>query len=148
MITLLEFLSHFRFLKKRRERLEAAELRIAATATAERAHQLAMLDRVTSMVESLVDSQAKQAAEQSAALIEIAKANQAQATSFSDWMKSFQTVDAPTTSVVREEDELAAEQSRLLEEFGLQPDETIPEEFKLALRLQKGILDFGADAPN
>lgn len=138
----------FSFIKRRRERREAAEQRAIEAAAAERAHQLAMLDRVTSMVESLVDSQAKQAAEQSAALIEIAKANQAQATSFSDWMKSFQTVDAPTTSVVREEDELAAEQSRLLQEFGLEPNEVIPEEFKLALRLQKGILDLGADAPN
>jgi len=67
---------------------------------------------------------------------------------FASWMKSFQTTDAPTSSVVREEDELAAEQARLFEELGIEPGSAIPEEFKLALQLQKGISDLGASAPN
>jgi hypothetical protein len=132
----------FRFLKHYRERA-------AQAAAAERSHQLAMLDRVTTMVENLVDSQAKQAAEQGAALVEIAKANQAQSVIFSEWMKSFQIATAPTSSVVREEDELIAEQSRLLDELGINPDAAaaLPPEFRLALELQRGITSLGADSP-
>jgi len=131
----------FGFIRRWRERQEAREAQ-------ERAHQLAMLDRVTTMVENLSDSQTKQAAEQGAALVAVAKALAAQADVFASWMKSFQTTDAPTSSVVREEDELAAEQARLFEELGIEPGSAIPEEFKLALQLQKGISDLGASAPN
>lgn len=138
--TLKAFFEIFQFLRRRRERLLAER-------AAEREHQLAMLDKALQMFETLTEGQTRQAQEQAAALIEIAKANAAQAETFATWLKAFQAAEPPTSSVVREEDEFAAEQQRMFEQLGIIPSSGIPEEFKLALRLQQGITDLGASAP-
>jgi hypothetical protein len=138
--TLTAFFEIFQFLRRRRECIDAQR-------AAERQHQLAMFDKALQMFETLTEGQTKQAAEQAAALIEIAKANAAQAETFATWLKSFQTAEAPTSSVVREDDEFAAEQQRMFEQLGISPDSELPAEFKLALRLQQGITDLGASAP-
>lgn len=129
------FFEQFRFLKHARERQ-------AAAAAAERTHQLALVDRLAGMIESLSEGQSKQITDVTAALVEIAKSNQAQAEGFTTWLKSFQVTEAPTSSTVRDEDELAEEQERFYGELGLNASD-VPEEFKLALQLQKGITDIG-----
>jgi hypothetical protein len=127
---LMAFLEPFRFIKRYRER-------VAAAAAAERAHQLAIVDRLAGMIESLSDSQSRQLTDVSTALVEIAKSNQAQAEGFSTWLKSFQiATSAPSTSVIREEDEVRAEQARFLEELGIPADAEIPAELKLAFDLR------------
>lgn len=127
----------FKFLKRYRER-KAAERQL------EMAHQLSVVDRLAGMIESLSEGQSKQITEVTAALVEIARSNQAQAEGFTTWLKSFQLTESPTSSVIREEDELREEQARLLDDFGL-GGESIPEEFRLALQLQKGISSLGDD---
>lgn len=134
-----QLIEPFRFFKHRRER-KAHERAL------EREHQLAMLQSVTGMIEALVDGQAKQASETAAALVEIAKSNQAQAEGFTTWLKSFQVTEPPTTSVVREEDEFNEEQKRFLETIGVAPGD-VPEEFRLAFDLQRGISDLAKTSP-
>lgn len=103
-----------------------------------------MVDRLAGMIESLSEGQSKQITDVTSALVEIARSNQAQAEGFTTWLKSFQITEAPTSTVVREEDELREEQERVLSEFGLD-GAAVPEEFKLAFQLQKGISDLGSD---
>lgn len=105
----------------------------------EREHQLAMVGKLVEMIESLGDAQVAQAKEQSLALVELAKSVQAQSASFEKWLDSFKLVDAPTSSVVTDEDEWTAEQKKLAEQLGIPADavEYIPPEFKLALELRQ-----------
>lgn len=125
-----------RFIKHYRERQTQRAFDAQVERAAERAHQIAMLDAVIRMVESLGDAQSKQTAETSAALIEIAKANQAQAAGFTSWIQSFQTLTPPTSSVVTDEDEYDAEQQRIADKLGLDAAD-LPEEFRLALELRQ-----------
>lgn len=84
-----------------------------------------------SSLETMQLSGAEQATSDSKALIEVAKGMTAQAESFSQWLKLFQTTSAPTSSVVREEDEYAAQERRKFES-NLPADLTVlPEEFQL-----------------
>lgn len=145
----MAFLEPLRFLKHRRERL-AEQARLAAEErAAERAHQLAIAEAVIRGLETVSESSARQNAETAAALIEIAKSNQAQAEGFTTWLKSFQIAEPPTSSVVREEDEFSAEQARLAEQLGLPAaaGEHLPEEFRIAFELAKGISDIGKTPP-
>lgn len=133
----------FRFIKHARERRERRE-------EAARQHQLALFERLAGMIESISDSQSRQMADVSQALVEIAKSNQAQAEGFSTWLKSFQlAAEPPTSSVIREADEIRAEEARILEEFGIDPTGVeVPEEFKLALQLRaQGISDLANTPP-
>ena len=140
MRTLKAIFEALNFVQRRRERIRAER-------EAERQHQLAMFDKVIVMFETLADGQSRTAEQQSAALIEIAKANAAQAETFATWLKSFHTVETPTSSVITDEDEFYAEQQRMFEDAGI-PTADLPPEFQLALRLQKGISDIGASAPS
>lgn len=109
-----------------------------------REHQLALVREIVKGVEALTDGQVEQAREQARALIEVARANSAQAEAFGNWLKSFTVAAAPTSSVVSEDDEWAAEQAKLASQYGLTPDmaDHLPEEFKLAHQLQQGFKDY------
>lgn len=121
---------NLRFIRNWRERRDAREAR-------ERQHQLAMLESIGKTLESLADANSSLVKQTTDALIAIAHANQAQAGAFSEWLKSFQTTSAPTSTTVSEEDEYAAEQAKLLESMGISLDGSdVPEEFKLALSLR------------
>lgn len=146
---LLAFIEPFRFIKHARERSEAARSAAHAEREAERSHQLAMLESLVKMVESLGDSHVAQAREQGIALTELAKSSQATAGAFTEWLKSFQMVGDPTTTVVREEDEFNEEQLRLAEAYGVSREVAadLPEEFHLAMKLRQGIADIGKTSP-
>lgn len=101
----------------------------------DREHQLAILAQVTRALELFTDSQTKQLEESTKGLMAIALANSAQAEAFSTWIKSFQISSPPTSSVVRDEDELADEDARHTNQL-----DSLPEEFRLALDLQKTFL--------
>lgn len=121
----------FNFFQKRRERRDA-EL------AAQRAHELALIEAQTRQLEVVMEQGATQARESASALIEIAKSNSAQAAAFTTWIQSFQITSAPTTSVVREEDEVAAEIAR---QYGSEIDPAgipseLPEELRLAFALR------------
>lgn len=140
MASLSQFLStfaeFFRFIKHYRERQLAADHRLAEERAAERAHQLSLVESIVRGLETISESSAKQAGELRVALVEIAKSSQAQSEGFSNWLKLFQTNSAPTSSVVRDEDELLAERNRsLAQELGV---ESLPEEFQLAHQLMRG----------
>lgn len=105
---------------------------------AEREHQK---DLATIFLKSLETIQATSAQESKAnaeALIAVAKGMTAQAASFGEWMKCFQTTSAPTSTIIREEDEYRMEQERLeAQGLGL-PDEMmdLPAEMRLAWALK------------
>lgn len=134
-MSFLDVVEQLRFIKHSRERQ-------AAVAAAERVHQLALVDRLAGMIESLSEGQSKQITDVTSALVEIAKSNQAQAEGFTTWLKSFQVTSPPTSTTVRDDDELVEESQRFYGELGLDPAD-VPEEFRLALQLQKGISDIG-----
>jgi len=118
------------FIRRRRERL-------AEERAAERAHQLALLSQFTNMLENLTEAQQRSHSATAEALMEIAKASQAQAESFTGWLKSFQSPDPPTSTIVREEDELRDEVARTLAENGIDlANAELPPEFRLALSLR------------
>lgn len=127
---------------------QAAERRLQreqelAALREEREHQLNMIRAAVSAVEALAEGQARAAETQSAALIKLAEASHAQANSFSEWLKSFQISSAPESSVVSEADEWRAEQDALRKQLGLDPTddpEDVPEEFRLALELQRDFI--------
>lgn len=102
----------------------------------EREHQVNLLTQITAALEVITDGSAKQAEENTKAISELAKSSAKQAEAFSEWMKCFQTGGAaPTSSVVRDEDEIAEEEERALAEM--------PEEFRLAYNLHQQ--DFMSD---
>lgn len=102
----------------------------------DRDHQINMVNQIARALEIITDGSAKQAEENTKAITELAKSSAKQAEAFSEWMKCFQTGGtAPTSTVVRDEDELAEEQERALAEM--------PEEFRLAFSLHQD--DFMAD---
>lgn len=130
---LLKFLSFFNFPARWREEREA-----------ERAHQLRLAQTLVSGLESLMEAQTSANAETTKAVLALAEASAKNSEAFASWIKSFQTQDPPTTSVVREEDEYAAELRRFAEENNLPPEELIgnlPEEFRMAYELRQGFED-------
>lgn len=139
--TICRFLSRcarvFEFFERRRAR-------IAADRQLERDHQLAVISQITSSLEHLLDAQAKQNAENAGAVLALAAASAKNADAFAIWLKSFTVADAPTTSVVTEEDEYAIEQQKLAERYGIDPADLsdLPDEFRLAFELRK---NFDAD---
>lgn len=133
------------FKQKREERIEAAREvadREAAEREAERAHQRAMLDGLKDTLVALVTAQTNQNRDNVEAMMETSRALGAQAESFQSWLKMFQPVEAPTTSVIRDEDEYNQEQARVAARLGVEPEDLddMPEEFKLALQLRKGLV--------
>lgn len=116
----------FRFIRRYRERKQA-EL------AAERSHQLALIEQLAKSLEVITEGSAKQAEENTKAIVALAASSAAQAESFSTWIKSFHTVSSPESSVVRDEDELRDEEERQLAD--------LPEEFRLAFSLH-GNQDF------
>lgn len=102
-----------------------------------REHQLTVIREAIRGLEVLVEGQVDIAREQSSALIEIAKANAAQAAAFNQWLSAFtQNTAAPTASVISDEEAWALEQAEMARRFGLNPDEVLPPEFQLAKELQ------------
>lgn len=102
-------------------------VRRQAEREADRAHQLALVAALARSLEIITEGSAKQAEEQTKAIMALAASSAEQAKAFSTWIASFQVAAPPTTSVVREDDELREEEARLLAEM--------PEEFRLALQL-------------
>lgn len=132
----MNLLEPFRFIKHYRERADALRREM-------REHQLALITHTTRALEILVEGQAKQVEESTKALTEIAHSNTAQAEAFTTWIKSFQITEAPTTSTVRDEDEIADEQARLANHLGISPSAfaDLPEEFQLAAQLRGDFLN-------
>jgi hypothetical protein len=125
MAYLTAFIELFRFIKRSRERADARLRFQMEEASRERAHQLAMLDTIFSR---MVDF----ARTQNEGMLEIARAQTAQAGVMGEWLKGFQVSD-PTPvppQVVRDEDVWERESMEsLLKE--------LPPEFKLAFDLDK-----------
>lgn len=126
---LTAFIDAFRFISRARER-RAASLR------EEREHQLALYGQLARSLEIITEGSAKQAEENTKAITELARSSAAQAAAFSTWIASFQATTPPESTVVRDEDELAAEEARLAD--------SLPEEFRLAFSLH-GTADFMDD---
>lgn len=119
----------FRFVKRYRER-EATALQ------SERDHQLALITQLARSLEVITEGSAKQAEENTKAIMALSASSAEQAKAFSSWIDSFKIAAAPTSSVVRDDDEIAEEQARL--------EESLPEEFRLAFALH-GTQDFMDD---
>lgn len=100
----------------------------------ERDHQVNLLTQISKALEVITDGSAKQAEENTKAILALASASAEQAKAFSGWLSSFQMSAPPTSSVVRDEDELEEEEARLMD--------SMPEEFKLAFSLHNGGEDF------
>ncbi len=136
MSFLHKFIQPFRFIARYRTRQALARVREWKLREAERDHQAALLKLFLTSLETIQEASAKESTQNSAALIEVAKSVAAQAQSFSEWMKCFQTSSAPTTSVVRDEDEYREEQMRNIQ-AGIPADiASLPEEFRLAWALR------------
>jgi sensor histidine kinase YesM len=133
--------------KRLRERREKREQLLREERQAERAHQQQLLQHFLQSLETIQESATSQREADSKALMEVAKGMMAQASAFAEWIKCFQTSSQPTTSVVREEDEYAAEQMRLVESGFPADIAALPEEFRLAwaLRNDPNLLGLNAD---
>lgn len=102
---------------------------------AERLHQQELLKTFLRSLELIQETAAKESGENAKALIEVAKSVTAQAESFGEWLKCFQPTSAPTTSVVRDEDEYVEEQLERMNQ-GLSADVSVlPPELQLAYAL-------------
>lgn len=123
--------------RKERAAIEAEQ----AEREREREHQRSLLEGFQRTLELALDASARQNRDNADALMELAKASAAQAEGFTTWLKSFQMVEAPTSSVVREEDEYAAEQARVAAKIGIPIEalEDLPPEFQLAHELQRSL---------
>lgn len=121
-----DFSERFRFVKHWRERADTLRHE-------NQLHQLAVITASTKALEVLIEGQVRQTEESTKALLAIAAASSSQADAFGSWIKSFQVTEAPTSSVVRDEDEIKLELARYAEHFG----EDIPEEFRLAHQLHR-----------
>lgn len=123
------------FLTAYRERKAAEAEARRVEREAERTHQALLLKTFLASLESIQEASAKESTSNAGALIEIAKGITAQAESFGQWIKLFNTTSAPTTSTVTEEDEYQAEQLANVK-AGLPADiAALPEEFRLAWAL-------------
>lgn len=111
-----------------------------AALAAERQHQMNVISAVTRVLETSLDSATTQNKQNADAMLAMAKAQATQAEAFGTWLKSFTTLaEAPTSSVVTEEDEYIEEQKQLLA-HGYPADVSVmPEEFKLALALHRDV---------
>lgn len=117
---MVAFVDVFRVIRRYRERqLETRRL--------EREHQLALVGQIVRSIEVITEGSAKQAEENTKAISALASASASQAAAFSTWLGSFTTSASPTSSVVRDADEIAAEDARLAAD--------LPEEFRLAFSL-------------
>lgn len=128
---LTAFVELFRFLKRYRERKDAQRQFELEALREEREHQLKMLETIFSRMVDL-------SASNNAGILELAKAQQAQADVLATWLKGFHISDPTPTapSVVRDEDEWTAEQRRKL--LNGDPDAfpvDLPPEFQLAFAI-------------
>ncbi len=136
MSFLLTIIAPFRFISRWRTRQALTRMRDWREKQAEREHQQTLLKTFLTSLETIQETSAREASDNSKALIEVAKAMTQQAAGFAEWMKCFQTTSSPTTSVVTEEDEYKAEQMKAME-AGMPADiAALPEEFRLAWALR------------
>lgn len=132
----MTWLEPFRFITHYRQRKRQAEDTLWFERNAEREHQRKLLSLFLTSLETMQDAQTEQRTADSQALIAVAKGMTAQAESFNSWLTSFQTSEKPTTSIIRESDEYAEEQERLLS-AGFPADiAALPEEFRMAYALR------------
>lgn len=126
----------FRFIARHRARVAGLAEQLRLERQAERDHQALLLKTFLSSLETIQEASAKESSVNAGALVEVAKGITAQAESFGNWIKLFNTTSVPTTSVVRESDEYQAEQLANLQN-GLPADiAALPEEFQLAYALR------------
>lgn len=132
---LTAFIELFRFIKRARNRADAAWQREADERAAERAHQRAMLETIFG---KMVESQKVQ----SESILALAESQRANATVMQTWLDGFRIND-PTPmrpSVAPSPDENAWVKEQLgLAEMGLGDIEidNLPPEFRLALELSR-----------
>lgn len=132
MSYLTVFVEFFRFVKRYRERQEALRIAQATERHAERVHQL-------QLVETLFSKLIEHSKAQNEPLMEIAKAQQNMAETFSGWMKSFAIPEGQLQPLapIAPQDE-GWEFDDVLE--GLDPKElakNLPPEFSLAFQLDE-----------
>lgn len=138
----LRFVEPFRFIKHFRERQAERERLARDERQAERAHQQKLLEAVLTTVTSIQETSSSESAKTSEGLIAVATSMAKQAEGFAEWIKLFRASEPPTTSIVRDEDELGDE----LEAAGM-PRELakLPQEFQLAWALKNDPNLPGAD---
>lgn len=127
MHTIIAFLTTifkaFRFIERSRLRAANEAHLLRMERAREREHQLEMMEAVFTRIES-------SNATTMAALTEMAKGTQEQAKGFTQWLEMFRgSMEAPTSSTVRDSDEWLEEQQRLKAQ-GFPVD--LPVEFQLA----------------
>lgn len=121
---------------RHRLRKQEAEDKLAAERKLERDHQALLLKTFLTSLETIQETSSRESSDNSKALIEVAKAVSEQAKGFGEWMKCFQATTPPTTSNVREEDEVEEEKQRALAAGMPAEIAALPEEFRLAWVLQ------------
>lgn len=137
----------FRFVSRYRSRQALARMREWREKEAERSHQQALLKTFLTSLETIQETSAKESSANAQALMKVAESVAAQAQSFAEWMKCFQTTTAPTSSVVTEDDEYRSEQLALVKQ-GLPADvDALPEEFRLAWVLKNDPNWLGQNEP-
>lgn len=114
-----------RFLKRREERLNALRAQERQDRAAERQHQLELVDKLGGMLIQTIKSQQE-------GILELARAQQSQASAFSGWVESFNKVPEPLEPTIA----ASLDESDDFEDVfatlqGVDP-ETIPAEFRLA----------------
>jgi hypothetical protein len=116
----------FRFLKRRRERLNAQTRQERAERAEERQHQLDLLESLFSKIVTMAQEQQK-------GLLEVAKAQQAQAAVLTKWLEGFQNTPEPEEPTIapslRDEDDPMEDLTAALGD--VDPSE-LPPEFRLA----------------
>jgi hypothetical protein len=130
----LKFIEPFRFIKHFRERQTERDRLAREERHAERTHQQKLLEAIVGAMTSMQETASTESAKTAEGLVAIAGSMAKQAEGFAEWIKLFRAQDAPTTSIIRDEDELADE----LEAAGM-PRELaqLPQEFQLAWALRK-----------
>ena len=130
MTYLTAFVQLFRFIQRYRDRAEARRVAEAAERAAERMHQLQMLDGLFTKLVEVSRANAEP-------ILELARAQQAQADVMSAWLKGFAISDPSPTppQVVNDEALWAQEQRAALAELASAGE--LPQEFALALQLHE-----------
>lgn len=125
--TLVALVEPFRVFKHYRERQAQHDHMLHMERERERRHQLELMETIFTKMEETQRHTLE-------GFSEIAKGNIEMARAFSNWIELFKATSAPTSSVIRDDDEWLAEQAKLKAE-GFPID--MPAEFQLAAVLHR-----------